>query len=295
MRLYPFLLGLVLVTWLAGAAVCFAAQGQDDADARPVYRFGLISLNHPLVIYQQYIPFLDTVSQGKAWRLELCVERRYADVVRRLAEGSLDVALLAGVTYLQAKSVADIEVLAGVRGLEGKLEIRALIVARNTDSRIMSLDDLRGKKFAFGSEDSTASYHIPRDFLEKNGIPLAALGSWAHLPSHDAVARAVLRGEYDAGALGEPLVQRYLAQGLKVLGYTPYFPGFLIVARRAVPAEVRENLRTALLGLDMHTPEIAAASRQWSPVIQHGFGAVDARMYDTFQSLLRQHQPRVAP
>lgn len=288
--------GKVVLSLVAGLLLCCAsAQAQEKPDTRPVYRFGLISLNHPLVIYQQYIPFLDTLSKDKAWRLELCVERRYADVVNRLAQGSLDVALLAGVTYRQAQALADIEALVGVRGLDGKLKIRSLIVARSTDSRIMALSDLRGKKFAFGSEDSTASYHVPRDFLEKNGIHLEDLDEWGHLPSHDAVARAVLRGEYDAGALGEPLVQRYLTQGLKVLGYTPYFSGFLIVARRAVPVEVRENLRAALLALDMNNPETAAASRQWSPVIQHGFGAIDAAQYDDFDALLRNHQPKTLP
>ena len=39
--------------------------------------FGAITLNHPLVIYQQYQPFLDYISSRQPWHYQLVLARRY--------------------------------------------------------------------------------------------------------------------------------------------------------------------------------------------------------------------------
>ncbi|MEL7639254.1 MAG: phosphate/phosphite/phosphonate ABC transporter substrate-binding protein [Solidesulfovibrio sp.] len=249
------------------------------------YKFGVITLNHPLVIYQQYQPFMDFLTARQAWRFELVLEQHYGAIVDRLEAGTLDIALLAGRTFLQARERTPLVPICAVTGLDGTPTIRSLIVVREDRADIRSLADLKGRRMAFGSPDSTASHLAPLDFLRRQGVGLADFARWDNLGTHDAVARAVLRGEYDAGAVGEPMALRYLGSGLRVLAATPPFPGFIIVARADVPAAVREALRDALLSIDPDSPEVAALSTRWNEVLRHGFVPVDTAVYEVFRGM----------
>jgi phosphonate transport system substrate-binding protein len=268
-------------------ALCITAPGAlaDDGSPRRVYKFGVITLNHPLVIYQQYQPFMDYLAERQPWRFELVLEQRYSAIVDRLQAGTLDIALLAGRTFLQARERTPLEPICAVTGMDGTPTIRSLIVVREDRTDIRTVADLSGKRFAFGSPDSTASYLIPMDFLKQQGVGLDSFSRWDNLGTHDAVARAVLRGEYDGGAVGEPMAVRYLGSGLRMLAATPPFPGFIIVARADVPAPVRESLRKTLLAIDPASPEVAARSSGWSEVLRHGFVPVDASVYEAFRAM----------
>lgn len=224
----------VLHILLALCAAAPNARADEPATGR-IYKFGVITLNHPLVIYQQYQPFLDYLSERQPWRFELVLEQRYSAIVDRLQAGTLDIALLAGRTFLQARERTPLEPICAVTGVDGTPTIRSLIVVREDRADIRTVGDLAGKRFAFGSPDSTASYLIPLDYMKQQGVGLENFSRWDNLGTHDAVARAVLRGEYDAGAVGEPMAMRYLGSGLRMLAATPPFPGFIIVARPTCP------------------------------------------------------------
>ncbi|MBG3878793.1 phosphate/phosphite/phosphonate ABC transporter substrate-binding protein [Desulfovibrio oxamicus] len=268
-------------------AICFSAPDAlaDESSPKRIFKFGVITLNHPLVIYQQYQPFLDYLSERQPWRYDLVLEQRYSAIVDRLQAGTLDIALLAGRTFLQARERTPLDPICAVTGVDGTPTIRSLIVVRDDRKDIRTVADLTDKRFAFGSPDSTASYLVPLDYLKQHGITLASFSRWDNLGTHDAVARAVLRGEYDAGAVGEPMAMRYLGSGLRMLAATPPFPGFIIVARAAVPEPVREALRRTLLAIDPASPEVTARSTGWNEVLRHGFVTVDTSVYEAFRAM----------
>jgi phosphonate transport system substrate-binding protein len=71
------------------------------------------------------------------------------------------------------------------------------------------------------------------------------------LDKHDAVALAVVRGEYDAGGLKTAIGKKYAHLGLTVLAETPPLPSFGLVANRAtLSPETMEAIRTMLTRLD---------------------------------------------
>jgi phosphonate transport system substrate-binding protein len=248
-------------------------------------RFGAITLNHPLVIYQQYQPFLDYISSRQPWRYELVLERRYAGIIDRLDSGTLDVALVAGRTFLQARDRLDLIPLCAVKGADGTPTTRSVFIVRDDRADIQTLQDLAGKSMAFGSPDSTGSFMVPMDYLRRHGLGLDSFARWANLPTHDAVARAVLRGAFDAGVIVEPLALPYVNSGLRILEATPPFPGFLIVARAGLPANVVAALRSVLLGIDPADPEVGVRSAGWNEILRHGFGPVDVADYDVFRDM----------
>lgn len=270
----------------------FSEAWAGEAVPQRTVRFGAITLNHPLVIYQQYQPFLDYISAHQPWRYELVLERRYAGIIDRLDSGTLDVALVAGRTFLQARDRLDLVPLCAVKGADGTSTTRSVFIVRDERTDIRTLQDLAGKSMAFGSPDSTSSFMVPVDYLMRRGFSIDRLARWVNLSTHDAVARAVLRGTFDAGVIVEPLALPYMRSGLRVLEATPPFPGFLIVARAGLQPDVIDALRSVLLGIDPSDPEMNVRSAGWNEVLRHGFGPVDVSAYDSFRDMDQSVTPR---
>lgn len=260
------------------------------ATAAPRLNFGFISVNHPLVIYRQYQPFIDYINEQQATQYTLVLKHAYADVIDALRRGTLDVALLAGKTFMQAQQEADLIPIAAVLSSDGSPDTYSVFVVRDSNNTIHTLADLKGKKIAFGSVDSTASYLMPQYHLAKHSIFLDQFAAYEHLSSHDAVARAVLRGDVDAGAIGASLATRFLGQGLRIIAATERFPGFLIVARADVPKRERDELIRVLLKIP-HSRTATSSPAQWPEIFRYGFGPVDTNRYaifDTVRATLQQ-------
>lgn len=107
---------------------------------------------------------------------------------------------------------------------------------------------------------------------------------YRYLDKHDAVALAVIRGEFEAGGLKTSIAKRYNHLGQQVLAETPPFPGFALVGNRQTLAEpTLQAIRTALTGLDPAGVDQALLA-QWGASIR--YGAVAATDAD-YQALRR--------
>ncbi|HID61375.1 MAG TPA: phosphate/phosphite/phosphonate ABC transporter substrate-binding protein, partial [Anaerolineae bacterium] len=82
----------------------------------------------------------------------------------------------------------------------GQGEYQAIIFTR-TDSPVQSIEDIRGRSFAFGSRTSTQGHLIPRLMLAEAGIELADLKAFEYIGSHADCANAVISGRYEAGGM----------------------------------------------------------------------------------------------
>lgn len=248
-------------------------------------RFGVITLNHPLTMYRQYLPFTDYVSRESGIGLELVLAKDYRSIIDDLLAGELDVALLGGLSYVVARDAsAEVVPLCAVLSPEGTPTDRTVIFCRK-DSDMQTLRDLAGKRFAFASTLSTAGYLRPLCFLGEHGIPAASFGATDNLRTHEAVVQSVLRGRHDTGAVSEATFRRFADKGeLKVLAETPPHPGFVIVARRADVPGV-QILKEFLLGLDVSVPRLAPAVSKWSPRLRNGFTQVTDQDYAPIRKL----------
>ena len=160
----------------------------------------------------------------------------------------------------------------------------AAIVARS-GSGIERIEDLRGKRFAFGDRMSTSSYLVPRSMLAEAGIRLEDLKEHAFKGNHDDVARAVLAGEYDAGGLMESTAGKFLDQGLKVLKTSVEIPEFNICASKGLDAGTQESTRKALAALNRrnegHAQVLAMIDQEYT-----GFVAAEDGDYDGVRKLM---------
>lgn len=224
-------------------------------ESRGALRLGVVPLESPARMHRRFTPLAAYLGQALGRPVELKVALDFDEAVRDLGEGRTQFAFLTPSTYVLAHERYRATVLATALR-RGKPFQHAAIICRR-DARLRTLADLRGRSFAFGDVNSTSSHIVPRAMLLTAGIDVDQLGSFAHLGHHDAVAAAVVRGDYDAGAVMESVAAQYEAEGLMTLVQSPPIPEFNICATRELPADVRDTLYKALLAL---TPDGGAGT-----------------------------------
>ncbi|WP_025323189.1 phosphate/phosphite/phosphonate ABC transporter substrate-binding protein [Deferrisoma camini] len=251
--------------------------GLARSGSKPVVRFGVIPRYNPLVMFRSYQPIMDYLTESTPYRFELKVARSYDEAVQFLADRDVELASLGDVTFVEAYRSFGAVPLVRPLNADGRPYYRSVIIVRK-DSPIRDLSDLKGKRVAFGSVHSTSGNLIPRFFLFRHGVRIEDLASATNLGKHDIVAKAVLKGEYDAGAVKDVVAERYRRHGLRFLARSDPIPSVPIVAHPATDPAVREAVKRALLAVDPENPVFQERLSQWDPEFRHGF--VEARTED---------------
>ena len=205
---------------------------------------------------------------GKALNLPttIFVSQSYNALIEAMEAGKIDVAYLGGGTYVAAYNKGMNVVPMAVAKLQGRTYYKSCIITR-PDSGIKTLQDLKGKKFAFVSPTSTSGGVGPRFYLNKNGInPEKFFASLIYAGKHDSVYLAVKNNKVDAGAVGDVYFSRWKERGLlkfskwdepndridspdlRVLGCQKV-PGTPMVGRGELGKENIEKITAALVSL----------------------------------------------
>lgn len=266
-RIFRWLVLVLLTLPAFGCAVFVAPAAAAD---KPIIQFGIIPRYNPMIMYRNYQPLMDYLTANTPYRFELKLSRDYPEAVAMLRSGATPVASLGDVTFSEA--CKNFGAMPLVRPLSDKGEpfYRSIIIVRD-DSPIRALTDLKGKSFAFGDPHSTSGNLIPRDYLFRHGITLFDLKTFATLGSHDAVAKDVLKGKFDAGAVKDVIAYRYQSHGLRFLAISEPIPAVPIVVTRDTDPALVAAVKKALLAIDPTDPAQHAAMANWDPEFRHGF------------------------
>jgi phosphonate transport system substrate-binding protein len=271
---------LVLVILLTALA---APTGADQSFKG--ISFGVITLNHPLMMYRQYLPFTDFLSERMGIPVELVLARDYSIIIDDLVSGRIDVALLGGFSYVEAREAsAAITPLCAILSADRTPTSRTIIFTSANRIDITSLHDLAGKTFAFASTHSTSGYLYPLCYLGGHGIMQKDFAGTKNLRTHEAVIFSVARGVFDAGAVSESIFERFKDFDLKPIARTDPYPGFVLVARKANIPEL-ERMRELLLKTDFSSPTLAARALRWTPLLRNGFAPVSDQDYASIRML----------
>lgn len=119
-------------------------------------------------------------------------------LAKSLAAGETDIALMGPWGYVLANHEAGAQAVSTIL-YEGKPEYFAIMVT-HPQSGIRSIDDLKGRSFAFGDKGSTSGYLIPLHEFQKRGIDPERYFSRVLYTKHQAIESQVVRRELDAGA-----------------------------------------------------------------------------------------------
>lgn len=208
--------------------------------------FGVIPQYSPQESARQWQPLLDHVSAATGIPLRFATASRISPFHDRVLAGDYDFVFLNSLMYREVHERLAYRALARVSATA-----RGVLVVRQTGPR--RLGDLADKTLAFPAPTAVATVLIRAD-LKAAGVPY----HYGYFGSHESVYRAVVAGEYVAGAG----VDRTLAQlpsamrrQLRVLHRTDPFMSHVIAVHPRVPPAEAARLQHALLSA--HDAEVS--------------------------------------
>lgn len=229
---------------------------------------------------------------------QVSVPTSFSAVIEAMGASQVDVGWLNPFGYVLARDKYGVNViLATVR--QGSKSYRAQIIVR-ADSGITSIDQLRGKKFAFADPVSSSGFLYPTAlFLSKGYDPKTFFSEVVFAGGHDKVVIAVYNKQVDGGSTfgdsvdgGPPtdartLVQRTLPdvlQQVKPIATTERIPNDTVSVRKDLPAPLTKLITDGLLYLQT-TPEGQKYLKDLYNI--NGLAPADNADYDSLRSAAR--------
>lgn len=234
----------------------------------------------------------DALEESTGYTINVTVPVSYAAVIEAMKAGRAHVAWYAPLSYVLAHSEANAEVLL-ISERDGEIDYFGAIVVRK-DSGITSLDQLKGKKFAFVDPMSTSGTLYPKDLLINNGInPETDLQS-IYAGGHDKALIALYNRQVDgascyAGHLSDARdrVEATIPDifdKTTVLAKTAPIPNDNVSVRSDLPEDMKEKLKAALL-------EISGSEEGRQLLMDvaqiSGLRPVEDSVYDTVRDMAR--------
>ena len=256
------------------------------AFANQVIPFGFCPKYNPRIMYQLYQPFIDYLNEVTPYRFEIKLSRVYPETIDRLGSGEIAIASCGPVSYVKARERYAVRPAVRTLSKDGKPYYRGVIIVRQ-DSPIQNLGDLKGKSFAFGQAWSTASHILPEYYLMRTNILLRDLKHYSFLRHHDSVVNAVLKGQFEAGAVKDIVAYKYHKEGLRFIFFTDPIPTVPIVVREDAPAKMVQSVKAALLNLDPQHPIDQKRMAPWDEEFKYGFTEALDSDYDSIRKILQ--------
>ena len=220
--------------------------------------FGVYAADKPTAMAKQFQPLMKdlehalSIALGERVYIRMQVASNYDKGIEAIATGMVDFAQLGPASYVEAKARNEAIQLLAMESKGGTKTFNGVICVASNSS-IRSVEELRGKRFAFGNELSTIGRYLSQRYLLEHGIRASDLSSYAYVGRHDAVGQAVAAGKFDAGALKEGTFKRQVAKGVSLRAIAR-FPNVTKpwVARAGIEPRIYSALRKTLL--EYHEP-----------------------------------------
>ena len=224
-------------------------------------------------------PIFNALSLATNYSFNIIVGQSYSAVVEGICSGLADFAWFGPVTYLQAKDKGCVELLA-VEVRKGSSVYYSGIFTNNSNLSINNLNDLYGKKIAFGDINSTSSFVFPMAMLVESGInPIKDLSKSQLTGSHANSLKALQAGIVDAAAASFNSYEKAVRQGsiianeFKIIAKSDPIPNPPLAMSVNLPKIVKDTIRYEISQLH-NNPNIKEG-------MLRGYGGKKVDYYDT--------------
>jgi len=243
-------LSVFLYTVVSGGT---PADGAEQAQVSKPIRFGLTA-----VVVRENLRFLDQwayyLSKKMGQPVKFVRRRSYREVMDMLESGSLDFAWICGFPFVQNRDPEFIKLIS-VPIYKGNPLYHSFIIVHR-DSPHKSLNDLKGKTFAYSDPESNSGFLYPQYLLAKNGTNKNAYFRQTFFAfNHAETVEAVAERFADGGAV-DSYIWEYMkefrpevADQTRIINRSPAFGFPPLVARLGVNLETVWKMERVIKGM----------------------------------------------
>ena len=221
-RSFQQVLSVALILSLSTIACTTANKNSEvnspEGNSEPVSKIlnvAVIPWQSPEEQQKKMQPLSDYLEQTINRSVKFEIAKDYKTAVNLLVEEKVDMAYLAALTYIKARDLnPQLEPLVlPIDKITGRPWYTSVIII-DVGKEILSLQDLKGKRFAFVSPSSTSGFLMPLNALQLEGInPSQDFSKILYPGSHDKTQTALVNGEVDAIANDKASFERGQASG----------------------------------------------------------------------------------
>jgi len=258
------------------------------------YIFAMYPSNNPTKIVQALTPLMKYLSEQSGDTFKLVVTKDYDELTQRIEEKSVDFAWVNSKNFVLLK-----ERNPSLRYLVTYLEnsksgqitpyYKSFIVALK-DTNITTLEEAKGKHFAFTDKESTSGYAYPMMIFEDRHInPYTFFQKVFFLKKHDKVTEALMNRSIELGAMSDGTYYNARAKygdTFNILASSAPIPLDAIVASENVSIAESQRITKLLENIPKDAPSNKAFEEHlgW---LSAGFVKKDEHFYDTFKKTLK--------
>ncbi len=179
----------------------------------------------------------------------------YTGVITGMQHKHVDIAYFGPKSYVEAAKRAGAEAVATEVDAESGLPGYKGMIITKKGSGLHSLEDIKGKKWAFTSSQSTSGTLVPTVMFSKKGInPQKYFSNVVYSGGHEASILAVKGGKVDAAStnnldFNRGLGRNWKADDFNVIWTSDLIPGAPMTVRKDLPLSFKMAVKGAFLSL----------------------------------------------
>ena len=265
---------IVRLAMAAAACLLFGqgAQAQDWRKQFPKFRYGVQAVETQAAALTRYKGFSEYVKAKLGVELELFLSAEYAGVIQAIGAKQLEVMDMGASGY----AAAFVETMGGVEPLvvptnpDGTIGYYAVGFVR-ADSPYKTLNDLKGKIWAWAEPNSSSGYLFPLVGFRNMGFdPEKHFGKVVFSGGHEQSIIGVLDRAYDGAVTWTNDVQKHTRGGLhmmldrkvlriqdiRIIWVSDLIPNPVIAIRSDVPAQMKADIKAMFLNMQKDNPQV---------------------------------------
>ncbi|MBU1083474.1 MAG: phosphate/phosphite/phosphonate ABC transporter substrate-binding protein [Candidatus Omnitrophota bacterium] len=266
---------LTCLVALAAGIFCMraaASAAEKNIPNGKILRIGVVPEQNILEQKAKYGAVSRYLSKKLGMDVHISILEKYEDIYGAFSKKEIDAGFFGSFSYVKAHDALGVEVIARPVWKDGIASYTGYIFVRK-DSSILSVPDMKGKRLALVSKETTAGYVFPVTYFKENGIEdIQKYFSKVYFAgSHDISAWSVYIGETDIGACKSRVFNALAAENpdfadkMVILSESLKFPSNSIAVSGEMDGETRTRIKDVLIG--MNTEEEGRQALE-------GFGAI---------------------